>query len=87
MRCGGGNSMNPPNQQAVELFLQESSEHLQYLREYSDSLQEFQANPEDSSKNYTFPRTHPPVRPAATASPQFFQEAAAKMAHIFLIMR
>ncbi len=33
--AGGGKSVNGPNQESIELFLQEASENLQYLREYS----------------------------------------------------
>jgi hypothetical protein len=31
-----------PNREAVEVFLQEASEHLQYLREYVSVLQEIE---------------------------------------------
>ena len=44
--------MNGPNQESVELFLQEASENLQYLREYSGLLQEPQTRPEDLEKLY-----------------------------------
>ena len=38
--------MNGPNQESVELFLQEASDNLQYLREYSGERQEPQTRPE-----------------------------------------
>ena len=44
--------MNGPNQESIELFLQEASENLQYLREYSGLLQEPQTRPEDLEKLY-----------------------------------
>jgi len=73
--------MNPPNQQAVELFLQESSEHLQYLREYSSLLQEPQANPEDLEKLYI--SSHTLAGTSGSYGYPQFAEVAAKMAHIF----
>ena len=73
--------MNPPNQQAVELFLQESSEHLQYLREYSGLLQEPQANPEDLEKLYI--SSHTLAGTSGSYGYPQFSEVAAKMAHIF----
>ena len=42
--------MNGPNQESVELFLQEASENLQYLREYSGLLQEPQTQARRSRK-------------------------------------
>lgn len=44
--------MNAPNQESLELFLQEASENLQFLREYSGMLQEPQTKPEDLEKLY-----------------------------------
>ncbi len=73
--------MNPPNQQAVELFLQESSDHLQYLREYSSLLQEPQANPEDLEKLYI--SSHTLAGTSGSYGYPHFSEVAAKMAHIF----
>ncbi len=73
--------MSLPSQEAVSVFLQEASEHLQYLREYSGILAEPGAPREDldrlfiaahtlsgSSASYGFPR---------------FSEIAGKLAHIF----
>jgi len=70
-----------PNRESVEIFLQEASEHLQYLREYSGMLQEPQTKPEDLEKLYIAAHT----LAGTSASYEFpqFSEVAAKMAHIF----
>jgi chemosensory pili system protein ChpA (sensor histidine kinase/response regulator) len=70
-----------PDREAVEVFLQEASEHLQYLREYIGVLQEIAPRREDlerlhisahtlsgTSASYGFPR---------------FSEIAGKLAHVF----
>jgi chemosensory pili system protein ChpA (sensor histidine kinase/response regulator) len=69
------------NHESVELFLQEASEHLQYLREYSGMLQEPQTKPEDLEKLYIAAHTLAGTS-ASYGFPQF-SEVAAKMAHIF----
>jgi chemosensory pili system protein ChpA (sensor histidine kinase/response regulator) len=73
--------MNGPGPAAVELFLQEASEHLQYLREYSGMLQEPQTTHEDLEKLYIAAHTLAGTS-ASYGFPQF-SEVAAKMAHIF----
>jgi len=73
--------VNGPSQEGVELFLQESSEHLQYLREYSGLLQEAQARPEDIEKLYI--SAHSLAGTSASYGYPHFSEVAAKMAHIF----
>ena len=73
--------MSGPNQESVELFLQEASENLQYLREYSGLLQEPQTRPEDLEKLYIAAHTLAGTS-ASYGFPQF-SEVAAKMAHIF----
>ena len=73
--------MSGPNQESVELFLQEASENLQYLREYSGLLQEPQTKPEDLEKLYIAAHTLAGTS-ASYGFPQF-SEVAAKMAHIF----
>ena len=73
--------MTGPNQESVELFLQEASENLQYLREYSGMLQEPQSKPEDLEKLYIAAHTLAGTS-ASYGFPQF-SEVAAKMAHIF----
>ena len=54
--------MNGPNQESLELFLQEASENLQYLREYSGLLQEPQTKPEDLEKLYIAAHSWPARR-------------------------
>jgi chemosensory pili system protein ChpA (sensor histidine kinase/response regulator) len=73
--------VNGPNQESVELFLQEASEHLQYLREYSGLLQEPLTRPEDLEKLYIASHTLAGTS-ASYGFPQF-SEVAAKMAHVF----
>jgi chemosensory pili system protein ChpA (sensor histidine kinase/response regulator) len=73
--------VNGPNHESVELFLQEASEHLQYLREYSGMLQEPQTRPEDLEKLYI--AAHTLAGTSASYGYPLFSEVAAKMAHIF----
>jgi chemosensory pili system protein ChpA (sensor histidine kinase/response regulator) len=73
--------MNGPNHESVELFLQEASEHLQYLREYSGMLQEPQTRPEDLEKLYI--AAHTLAGTSASYGYPLFSEVSAKMAHIF----
>ena len=73
--------MNGPDQQSVELFFQEASENLQYLREYSGLLQEPQTKPEDLEKLYI--AAHSLAGTSASYGFPQFSEVAAKMAHIF----
>jgi chemosensory pili system protein ChpA (sensor histidine kinase/response regulator) len=67
--------------ESVELFLQEASENLQYLREYSGILQEPQTRPDDLEKLYIAAHTLAGTS-ASYGFPQF-SEVGAKMAHIF----
>ena len=73
--------MNGPNQESIELFLQEASENLQYLREYSGLLQESQTKPEDLERLYI--AAHTLAGTSASYGFPEFSEVAAKMAHIF----
>ncbi|HXU19759.1 MAG TPA: response regulator [Verrucomicrobiae bacterium] len=73
--------MNAPGQESTELFLQEASENLQYLREYSGLLQEPQTKVEDLERLYIASHTLAGTS-ASYGFPQF-SEVAAKMAHIF----
>jgi chemosensory pili system protein ChpA (sensor histidine kinase/response regulator) len=73
--------VNGPNQESIELFLQEASENLQYLREYSGLLQESQTKPEDLEKLYI--ASHTLAGTSASYGFPEFSEVAAKMAHIF----
>ena len=73
--------MNGPNQESIELFLQEASENLQYLREYSGLLQESSTKPEDLEKLYI--AAHTLAGTSGSYGFPEFSEVAAKMAHIF----
>ncbi len=73
--------MSTPDQEAVELFLQEASEHLQYLREYVGVLQELSPRREDLERLYIAAHT----LKGTSASYGFprFSEVAGKLAHVF----
>ncbi len=73
--------MSTPDREAVEMFLQEASEHLQYLREYVGVLQEIQPRREDMERLYIAAHT----LSGTSASYGFpkFSEVAAKLAHVF----
>ncbi len=73
--------MTQPSQESIELFLQEASENLQYLREYSGLLQEPQTKAADLEKLYIASHTLSGTS-ASYGFPQF-SEVAAKMAHVF----
>ncbi len=70
-----------PDREAVELFLQEASEHLQYLREYVSVLQEIAPRREDLERLYIAAHT----LSGTSASYGFprFSEVAGKLAHVF----
>jgi chemosensory pili system protein ChpA (sensor histidine kinase/response regulator) len=70
-----------PDREAVELFLQEASEHLQYLREYVSVLQDVEPRREDLERLYISGHT----LSGTSASYGFpkFSEVAAKLAHVF----
>ena len=73
--------MSSLDREAVELFLQEASEHLQYLREYVSVLQEIQPRREDLERLYISAHT----LSGTSASYGFprFSEVAGKLAHVF----
>ena len=73
--------MSVPDRESVELFLQEASEHLQYLREYVSVLQEIEPRREDLERLYIAAHT----LSGTSASYGFprFSEIAGKLAHIF----
>ncbi len=73
--------MNGPDRESVEIFLQEASDHLQYLREYSGLLQEPQTKPEDLQKLYI--AAHTLTGTSASYGFPHFSEIAGKTAHIF----
>jgi chemosensory pili system protein ChpA (sensor histidine kinase/response regulator) len=70
-----------PDREAVELYLQEASEHLQYLREYVSVLQEISPKREDLERLYISAHT----LSGTSASYGFprFSEIASKLAHVF----
>jgi len=73
--------VSTPDREAVELFLQEASEHLQYLREYVGVLQEIAPRREDLERLYISAHT----LSGTSASYGFprFSEIAGKLSHIF----
>ena len=73
--------MSTPDREAVEVFLQEASEHLQYLREYVTVLQEVEPRREDLERLYIAAHT----LSGTSASYGFprFSEIAGKLAHVF----
>ena len=73
--------MSLPDREAVEMFLQEASEHLQYLREYVTVLQEVEPRHEDLERLYISAHT----LSGTSASYGFprFSEIAGKLAHVF----
>ena len=73
--------MSAPDREAVEVFLQEASEHLQYLREYIGVLQEIAPRHEDLERLYISAHT----LSGTSASYGFprFSEVAGKLAHVF----
>ena len=73
--------MSMPDREAVEVFLQEASEHLQYLREYVSVLQEVEPRREDLERLYIAAHT----LGGTSASYGFprFSEVAGKLAHVF----
>jgi chemosensory pili system protein ChpA (sensor histidine kinase/response regulator) len=70
-----------PDREAVEMFLQEAAEHLQYLREYVSVLQEILPRREDLERLYISAHT----LSGTSASYGFprFSEIGAKLAHVF----
>jgi chemosensory pili system protein ChpA (sensor histidine kinase/response regulator) len=71
----------PLDRESVEIFLQEASEHLQYLREYIGVLQEIEPRREDLERLYISAHTLSGTS-ASYGFPQF-SEVAAKLAHVF----
>lgn len=77
--------MSEPAKGAMEVFLQEASEHLQFLREYSGILQETQPDPADVERLYI--AAHTLSGTSATYGFSLFSEIAGKLAHIFQYTR
>ncbi len=73
--------MNGPSPEMIELFLQEASEHLQFLREYSGILQDPYPLYEDIERLYI--SAHGLAGTSGTYGYSLFHEVASKLAHIF----
>jgi chemosensory pili system protein ChpA (sensor histidine kinase/response regulator) len=73
--------VNTPGQEFVEVFLQEASEHLQFLREYAGLLQDPYPLPEDIERLYV--AAHTLKGSSAMYGYPHFSEVSAKLAHIF----
>jgi chemotaxis protein histidine kinase CheA/CheY-like chemotaxis protein len=73
--------MNGPGQEFVELFLEEASEHLQFLREYSGVLLDQYPLPDDIERLYI--AAHGLAGTAGTYGYKLFSEVTGKLAHIF----
>ena len=73
--------MNGPSPEMIELFLQEASEHLQFLREYSGILQDPYPLYDDIERLYI--SAHGVAGTGGTYGYALFHEVASKLAHIF----
>ncbi|MGH9491976.1 MAG: hybrid sensor histidine kinase/response regulator [Terriglobales bacterium] len=73
--------MSAPGQEFVEVFLQEASEHLQFLREYSGILQDPYPTPGDVERLYV--SAHTLGGASAMYGYPLFAEVSGKLAHIF----
>ncbi len=73
--------MSGPDREAVELFLQEASEHLQYLREYVGVLQEIEPKREDMERLYI--SAHTLSGTSGSYGYTKFSEVAGKLEHVF----
>ena len=73
--------MSSPGQEFVEVFLQEASEHLQFLREYSGLLQDPYPAPEDVERLYL--AAHTLKGSSGMYGYPEFSEVSAKLVHIF----
>jgi chemosensory pili system protein ChpA (sensor histidine kinase/response regulator) len=77
--------VSDPGKGAIEVFLQEASEHLQFLREYASILQEPQPNADDLERLYI--AAHTLSGTSATYGFPLFSEISGKLAHIFQYTR
>src|SRR5262249_43285898 len=76
-----GDAVSTPGQEFVEVFLQEASEHLQFLREYSGILQDPYPTPADIERLYV--SAHTLGGASAMYGYPLFAEVSGKLAHIF----
>lgn len=77
--------MSDPAKGAIEVFLEEASSQLQFLREYASILQEPQPNSDDLEKLYI--AAHTLAGTSATYGFPLFSEISAKLAHVFQYTR
>jgi chemosensory pili system protein ChpA (sensor histidine kinase/response regulator) len=73
--------LNAQGAEFVEIFLQEASERLQFLREYSGILQDAYPRPEDVERLYI--AAHTLAGTSASYGFPLFAEISGKLAHIF----
>jgi len=73
--------VSTPGAEFVEVFLQEASEHLQFLREYSGILQDSYPVPEDVHRLYI--SSHTLEGSSGSYGYPLFREVASKLSHIF----
>jgi len=73
--------VSTPGAEFVEVFLQEASEHLQFLREYSGILQDPYPVPEDIQRLYI--SAHTLEGSSGSYGFPLFREVASKLSHIF----
>ncbi|HEX3586395.1 MAG TPA: response regulator [Candidatus Angelobacter sp.] len=73
--------MNGQGAEFVEVFLQEASERLQFLREYSGILQDAYPRPEDVERLHI--AAHTLAGTSASYGYPLFSEISSKLAHIF----
>ena len=73
--------MSSAAEQFVEMFIQEASEHLQFLREYSGILQDPYPSPEDVQR--LFVASHTLEGSSGLYEFPLFREVAGKLSHIF----
>jgi len=73
--------VSTPGAEFVEVFLQEASEHLQFLREYSGILQDPYPVPEDIQRLYI--SAHTLEGSSGSYGFPLFREVAGKLSHIF----
>jgi len=76
-----GESLNGQGAEFVEIFLQEASERLQFLREYSGILQDGYPRQEDVERLHI--AAHTLAGTSASYGFPLFAEISGKLAHIF----
>src|SRR4029077_14485780 len=84
-RCRRGPAVSDFNQESLNVFLQEASEHLQFLREYSGILQDPLPRPEDVERLYI--AAHTLSGTSASYGFPLFSEIAGRLAHVFQYAR